>query len=333
MMIARANVTERRLRAPLILLLVAAGLMGGSRPSAGYGADQPAPPLLDELVVTGERTGPGMWHVHRGAAQLWILGSLSPLPKGITWRSTQVEQVLQSANHVLVPKPLEIGIVRILWLLITERGVLMIHGGKRLKDVLPTDLYARFSAQRARYTSDSDKWERYRPIIATAFLQQDAFHRVGLSARLDLGAAVRTLAKKHSVPVEEVKIAGVGDVLGALKVMQPATENTCVKASLVTIESGLPRLMERARAWATGDLERIASLPEPSEVDDCLAALDSGAAAGDLMARVRRTWLEAMEQHLQNGGVTLAVVNMDMLLGHGGLLDDLRAKGYEVEAP
>jgi uncharacterized protein YbaP (TraB family) len=40
-----------------------------------------------------------------------------------------------------------------------------------------------------------------------------------------------------------------------------------------------------------------------------------------------------MDQHLQNGGVTLAVVNMDMLLGHGGLLDDLRAKGYEVEAP
>jgi len=274
-----------------------------------------------------------MWHVHRGSAHLWVLGSISPLPKGITWRSTQVEQLLGSTSQVLVPKPLEIGIVRILWLLVTERQVLMVRGGKRLKDVMPAGLHARFALQRAKFTNDSDKWERYRPIIATAFLQQAAFRQVGLSARLDLGAAVRTLAKKHGVRVQEVKIAGVGDVLDALKTMQPATENTCVEASLVTIESGLPRLMDRAQAWATGNVERIENLPEPAEVDACLAALDSGAAAGDLIARVRRTWLESLVKSLQGGGVTLAVVNMDLLLAPGGLLDELRAQGYEVDAP
>lgn len=275
-----------------------------------------------------------MWHVHRGAAQLWILGSLSPLPKGITWRSTQVEQVLGTTNLVLVPKPLEIGIVRILWLLITERDVLMVHGGKKLSDVMPAALHARFAAQRAKYTDDADKWERYRPIVAAAFLEQAAFHKVGLSARLDLGAAVRTLAKKHDVRVEEVKIAGVGDVLGTLKTMPPATENTCVGASLVTIESGLPRLMDRALAWATGNVERIENTPEPAEVDACLAALDSGASStGDLIARVRRAWLEALDKALQAGGVTLAVVDMDLLLGPGNLLDELKKQGYEIDAP
>jgi uncharacterized protein YbaP (TraB family) len=314
------------------LLFVAACLLAGHWPSSARGADQ-ASTQLDELVVTGERTGPGMWHVHRGSAHLWILGSISPLPKGITWRSKQVEQVLGTTNMVLVPKPLEIGIVRILWLLITEHKLLMVGGGKRLKDVLPANLHERFSLQRAKFTSDSTKWERYRPIVATAFLQQAAFHQVGLSARLDLGAAVRTLARKHDVRVEEVKIAGVGDLLDALKTMQPATENTCVEASLVTIESGLPRLIDRAQAWATGNVERIENLHEPAEVDACLAALDSGSAAGDLIARVHRTWLESLEGRLQSGGTTLAVVNMDMLLGRGGLLDDLRAKGYQVDVP
>ncbi len=315
------------------LLLVGTGLLAGSWAAVSSRAAEPAGQQLDEVVVTGERPGPGLWHVHRGAAQLWILGSISPLPKGITWRSTQVEQLLGSTNQVLVPKPLEIGIVRILWLLITERQVLMVRGGKRLIDVMPAGLHARFALQRAKFTNDPDKWERYRPIIATAFLQQAAFHQVGLSARLDLGAAVRTLAKKHGVRVQEVKIAGVGDVLDALKTMQPATENTCVEASLVTIETGLPRLMDRAQAWATGNVERIENLPEPAEVDACLAALDSGAAAGDLIARVRRTWLESLVRSLQGGGVTLAVVNMDLLLGHGGMLDELRAQGYEVDAP
>jgi len=288
---------------------------------------------MDELVVTGERTGPGMWHVHRGAAQVWILGSMSPLPKGITWRATQVDKVLGGTSQVLVQKPFEIGIARILWLLITERSVLMVRGGKRLKDVLPAELHARFAAQRAKYTQDPEKWERFRPLIAAAFLQQAAFHQVGLSTRLDLGAAVRTLAKNHHVRVEEIKIAGVGDVMDALKTLPPATENACVGASLVTVERDLPRLLERAQAWASGNIERIEKLREPAEVDACRAALDTGIGAADLIARIRRTWLGTIDKYLQNAGVTLVVMNMDMLLEPGGLLDELRAKGYEVDAP
>jgi len=289
--------------------------------------------VLDELVVTGERTGPGMWHVHRGTAQVWILGSMSPLPKGITWRSTQVEQVLGTTTQVLVQKPFEIGIARILWLLITEHKVLMVGGGRRLKDVMPADLYARFAALRAKYNEGPDKWEHFRPLIAAAFLQQAAFHQVGLSTRLDLGAAVRTLAKKHHVRIEEIKIAGVGDVMEALKTLPPATENICVAASLVTIEHDLPRLIERAQAWASGNVERIEKLREPAEVDACRAALDAGVGAADLIGRIRRTWLGSIEKSMQNGGMALAVINMDLLLEPGGLLDELRASGYEVDAP
>jgi uncharacterized protein YbaP (TraB family) len=314
-------------------ILVAASLATAGLASIACRAEQAPAQVLDEMVVTSERTGPGLWHVHRGAAQVWILGSMSPLPRGITWRSKQVEQVLDSTNQVLVQKPFEIGIARILWLLITERSLLMVGGGKRLKDVLPADLHARFAVQRAKFTNDANKWERFRPLIAAAFLQQDAFHSVGLSARLDIGASMRTLAKKHHVRVEEIKIAGVSDVLEALKTLPPVTENACVKASLVTTESGLPRLVDRAQAWANGNVELIEKLPEPPEVDACRAALDSATGSADLISLMRRTWLGILEKYLQSGGVTVAVVNIDLMLERGGLLDELRAKGYEVEAP
>jgi uncharacterized protein YbaP (TraB family) len=295
-------------------------------------ADQ-APPVLDELVVTGERTGPGMWHVHRGAANLWILGSIAPLPRDITWRSKQVESVLESTSQVLVQKPLEISVPRILWMLIVDRGVLLVRGGKRLKDVMPPDLYARFAAQRSKVTDEAGKWEHYRPIIATAFLQQAVFHQVNLSMRLDLGAALRILAKKHGVRVEEINVAGVSDMLEALKTMPAATERACVDASLTTIESGLPRLLERAQAWAGGNVERLAGLPELKQVDACRVALDAGSGAVDVITRIRQTWLSSMEKYLKTDGATIAVVNLDLLLERGGLLDELRAKGYEVEAP
>ena len=156
---------------------------------------------------------------------------------------------------------------------------------------------------------------------------------MGLSTRLDLGAAVRKLADKHGVRVDELKVAGVHDVLDALKTMPPATENACVEASLVTVEKDLPRLVDRAQAWASGNIERIEKLHEPSEVDACRAALDAGTGASELIALVRRTWLDSMEKYLQRPGTTVAVVNMDMLMEKGGLLDELRAKGYDVIAP
>jgi uncharacterized protein YbaP (TraB family) len=261
------------------------------------------------------------------------LGSIAPLPRDITWRSKQVESVLESTSQVLVQKPIEISVPRILWMLIADRKLLMVGGGKRLKDVLPPDLHVRFAAQRSKVGEDADKWERFRPIIAAAFLQQAAFHQVNLSMRLDLGAALRVLAKKHGVRIEEIKVAGVSDMLEALKTMSPATERTCVEASLSTVESGLPRLVERAQAWASGNVERIENTPELKEVDACRNALDAGKGAVDVIGRIRQSWLENIEKYLRSAGTTIAVINLDLLLERGGLLDQLRAKGYEIDAP
>jgi uncharacterized protein YbaP (TraB family) len=301
-------------------------------PAAAGPVDGP-PAELQELIVTGERAGPGLWHVYRGPAQLWIFGTVSPLPKDMTWRSKQLEAILDHTDQLLAAKPFEIGVARALWLIVTQRDLLMVGHGKKLKDVLPADLYARFAAQRSVYTKDAAKWEKFRPIIAAAFLEEDALRRVGLSTRLDLADEVRSLARKHHVRIEEFKFAGLRDVLDALKTLPPATENKCVAASLATIETGLPRLIDRAQAWATGDIERMQSLPESDEVAACRAAITVEAGSGDLLAQLKHIWLENMERHLRSGGVTLAVVNMDMLIEPGGFLDELRARGYAIDAP
>jgi uncharacterized protein YbaP (TraB family) len=312
------------------LLFAGAGLLACH--SAPAQSDDP-PEKLDEITVTGERAGPGLWHVYKGAAQLWIFGTVSPLPKDMTWRSKQLEKVLDGTDQVLVAKPFEIGIARALWLLVTQRDLLMVGHGRKLKDVMPADLHARFAAQRAKFTKDGDKWEKFRPIIAAAFLEEDALHGVGLSTRLDLADEVRSLARKHHVRIEEFKIAGLHDVLDALKTLPPATEQKCVAASLATIETGMPRLIDRAEAWATGDVQRIQSLPESEEVAACRASITVDPGAGDLYTLLRETWIENMARHLETGGVTLAVVSMDMLIEPGGFLDALRARGYTIDSP
>jgi uncharacterized protein YbaP (TraB family) len=312
------------------VLLAGAGLLG-CHLACARGEDPPE--KVDEIVVTGERAGPGLWHVYKGTAQLWIFGTVSPLPKDMTWRSAQLEKILDGTDQVLVAKPFEIGIARALWLLVTQRDLLMVGHGKKLADVMPPELHARFAAQRAKFTKDADKWEKFRPIIAAAFLEEDALHAVGLSTRLDLADEARSLARKHHVRIEEFKIAGLHDVLDALKTLPAATEQKCVAASLATIETGMPRLIDRAQAWATGDVQRIQSLPESGEVAVCRAAITVDPGAGDLYTLLRQTWIENMERHLETGGVTLAVVSMDMLIEPGGFLDALRARGYTIDPP
>jgi uncharacterized protein YbaP (TraB family) len=314
----------------VLIAVTALAATGRAEPPA---AASPPGDQLDAVLVTGERAGPGLWDVHRGSAHVWIMGIVAPLPKNITWRSAQFVQVLERANLVLIGRPVEINFVRILWLLITQRNLLMLQGGRKLKDMLRPDLYARFAAQRLALTGDDKKWERYRPIIAAAFLQETALHKVGLSNRLDLDKEVRELAAAHRVRVEEVKIAGVRDLLDVLKTLPPDTESKCVAAALSLVESGLPRLVERARAWTTGDIEGIESLPETAALKDCRQALDADSGAADLIAQNRRAWMERIDGSLRSGGVAVAVVNMDLLLERGGLLDELRAEGYAVDAP
>ncbi len=316
--------------AGLLAMLVLAALP--VPPCRAQAADAP-PDVLDEIVVTGERSGPEMWHVRRGDAQLWILGSLAPLPRGITWRSRQAEQVMQSANVVLVTKPLGISFAHAVWIFLTHHDLMTVSGGRKLKDVLPPDLYQRFATQRAKYTSESGKWERFRPIIAAAFLEETAMHQAGLSTRIDLGAAVRGLADKHNVPIEEVKIAGVRDILDTLKTVPPATENKCLAAALSTTESGLPRLALRASAWTRGDIDAMQQLPDSAEDIGCHAALVTDAGSADLLAQVEQAWLKAIDERVVGRQVVMAVVNIDLLLEHGGLLDTLRERGYSVEAP
>lgn len=300
------------------------------RPS--YGEDLSLAPIqMDELVINGERSGPGLWHIHHGTSDLWLLGSMTPLLKGITWRSKQVEKVLDAANHVVVQKPLQISAAKALWLFVAHHDLLVNAAGKRLSQVMPAALYQRFDAARAKYT-EHDKWERYRPIIASAFLQREAFHSVGLSAHIDLGASMRTLAEKHHVPVEELEIAGVRDFIDALKALAPETENACVEASLATVQTGLPLMVERAQAWAAGDVERIQRLHAPPEVDACRAALDAGSQKEDLVALVKRAWMRNLESHLKAAGVTVAVIETDLLLEKNGIFEQLRAAGYTIEA-
>src|SRR5262245_22123944 len=74
-------------------------------------APTPAEAPLEEIVVSGEYAGPGMWkvtHPDHAGHELWIVGEPPPLPKRLSWRSEKVERVLLQSQEVLRQSDVEL---------------------------------------------------------------------------------------------------------------------------------------------------------------------------------------------------------------------------------
>src|SRR5688572_5285792 len=110
-------------------LLGAQEVGSGSRPVS----------VPEEVLVIGEQPGPGLWKVVKGSHTLWILGTYVPTPKGMIWRSKQVESVISASDEVLGPYSAS--------LRVKDAQPFQAQRGK-LKDVLPRKVYARWRALR-----------------------------------------------------------------------------------------------------------------------------------------------------------------------------------------
>ena len=53
----------------------------------------PTPGVTDVMpvMVTGETPGPGLWMVTKNGHVLWLLGTQSPVPTNMSWKSDQVK--------------------------------------------------------------------------------------------------------------------------------------------------------------------------------------------------------------------------------------------------
>src|SRR5256886_9001369 len=85
------------------LLLVGAAAARAQEPRATADAGAPAPET--EIVVEGRHEGPRMWRVRKGDHTLWILGTISPLPKKMVWQPDAVQEGPRNTQEVVPAWP------------------------------------------------------------------------------------------------------------------------------------------------------------------------------------------------------------------------------------
>jgi len=293
---------------------------------------------VEEIEVVGERAGPQMWKVSRDGHALWVLGTLQPLPKRMTWRSQAVEDVIAESQQVLaggVSLDADIGPITAFRLYRQWRRVRRIPEGKSLRDVMPPPLYARFSALKAKYAPRDRDIETLLPMIAAAILYSRAVDAVGLTSRNDIQRSVSKLAKKNDVKVRRIRIEledpkGLLDLFGQTPL---DAQLVCLETTITRLESDVDAMKARARAWAVGDVNALRALPYADQQAACWSAVTSAPRFKELSDEARRSWFEAAEEALAKNPNTLALTGMDRLLGPEGALATFRERGYTIEGP
>lgn len=317
-------------------------------PAAGVAASQAAPdaPIRDlqPVVVTGVQPGPGLWKVSRDGHVLWIIGTLSPMPRAIQWDTHAVEQVIAQSQQVLeapgVKLKADTGWLGKLALIPTALKARRNPDGKTLQEVVPADQYARWQVLKQRYLGNDRGIEQWRPVFAALELYDKAIRKNGMRHG-GIAPVVEKLARRHKLEITPVQVViSIQQPKQALREFAQTRldDNACFARTLDRIEGDLDTMVLRANAWSIGDLQTLGELPYRNQYAACSAAFGAATIAhkygiDDIPGQLRRAWLEHAEAALARNRGTLAILPITELLKQDGYLAALRAKGYLVEEP
>jgi uncharacterized protein YbaP (TraB family) len=318
--------------AVLLAAAPAAGLTQGAPP-------QPSPPapapdtavspdpdavLLQELVVVARDRGPAWWSVSNGASTVYVLGAPSLAPKRTDWDTATLDRRLKGASQVILPfqdvKVHVSGSIGAAWNLMRLRAV------HPFEDSLDEATRARFVAAREKIGQPASRYKTNNALAAGLLLAGDYRDHFGLT-NADTAKVVKVYAKMAKAPVVQ-RSYDIGSLMGAMIRTPKPAARACLDAVLDQVEAGPSVTVDAARAWAAGNTP--AALENERTYERCVNMVP-GAQAFD--ARTKADQVAAIEKALQTPGHAVAVVQLRPLLAKGGVLDQLRAKGYQVKTP
>lgn len=298
---------------------------------------------IEEVVAYGVRPGPELWKVSNGENILWVLGTLSPLPKKMHWQSSLVEAVIERSQALILPPNVtaDVGFFQGLSLATSAIGVKKNPDKQKLKDVLPVDIYERWLVLKAKYMGNDRGVEKVRPIFASGKLFDKAIGKIGLTYNTKVTKKVRKIAKRNKLefikPIIKIELNKPKSSIKKFKKTQ-ISDLECFIKTLDRLEGDLTVMSQRAYAWAVGDVAKIKDLQSPDQNKACTAAIlnneivkDMG--MSDIRSRLRKIWIDEALMALSKNKETFAILPIYNLLGDESYLLDLANKGFTVDIP
>lgn len=324
----------RSLRTTARVFFLATATLTAPVAAAGQSAPD-APPVQDwsnnieTVTVTGVRPGPALWHIAANGSDVWILGTVEPMPKGLDWNSDALKTILDGAKQAYLPPELSAGFFEMSWFLLTDLDSLKQPDGRHLEETLPPALRARFVAARTALGKDANAYSDDLAALSAYDMENDFHGRAGLDGT-SAGKTVAKLARKYHVRVKPIATYEAMPIIREIPKLSDAAQRACLTGALDDIDIQTLHADAAARAWAVGDIAGVKAHYSENNLYSCFDQTKSFAAVretliSDVFATVRNA--------LAKPGKTLVVLGIGTLLRKGGLLDRLEANGIAVSSP
>jgi TraB/PrgY/gumN family len=345
------------------ILLVIAQLSAPCRAQVTDEEQSQSVATLEEVLVTGEHSGPGLWKVSKDDHVMWILGVAGPLPKKLIWRSDNVESLIAHSQEFVGPAGVfvkfDTGFFASLKAVPAYSRATTNPNHAKLNNILAPDLYAKWHVLKQKYVGGSSYMERLKPTFAATQLEKKAYEKSGFATVDIVGPRLKQLADKYKIKftapswIYTFKIdnpQGLFDNVAKLQLDDLA----CFTSMIDQLEADLQSKRASANAWTTGNIAELTRLNQTPPAISCgrrleetmLAAGDqaNAASAQSFMTQVTQfqkrandeaqtRWLAAAENALANNTTTFAVLSIYDLVSQQGRLSLLREKGYRIDLP
>jgi hypothetical protein len=289
-----------------------------------------APSPVETVTVIANARGPAIWHATKDGADVAIVGIVQPLPDNFAWNTKPLEATLSGARLVLLPPQVRMGILSGAWFYLTESELMHPPHGRTLWDVLDSRVAAELATTCEFLHEPRDRYSDNSPIVAAMRLGSD-FRHVDYLTTHEPEDSIVALARARRVEVRRIATYDLIPSGEELLKLPPVVTGKCIEAAVQDIGFQSRHVPAAANAWAIGDAAGMMANWSSSQYTECLVQLSSHATAID--ARSIDDTVAAVNKAIAEGGRTVAVVDIGVLLRKGGVLDRLKAEGISIAGP
>ena len=262
---------------------------------------------------------PAMWVVHGPQGTLYLLGSFHLLPPSAAWEDSRIDTALDAADHV--------------WFEITgfdDTAQAMqafakygYYAGPELSQHLDVETARHLTDALMRHGLSFDAMQRFKPWAVSIVLAQKELTDAGFESAggVDLTLYHKALAAKKDVEGFETMDFQM-DMLAHIDGNDGAD---LLKETLSDDDDGPGKMSELAHAWLHGDA--------PAMVKDVVTDMQVNFPAlyKHLLLDRNVSWEPRIEAMARAKGTTLVVVGAGHLIGDGGVIAYLKARGFKVD--
>ncbi|HEY0129846.1 MAG TPA: TraB/GumN family protein [Allosphingosinicella sp.] len=301
---------------------MAAIALASAAPAQNKAADRAQ---VEDIVVTGRKSGVPMWIVRGDTTTLVLVGGINGVSKTTHWDPAALTEALRKADRVMFPQSyaLTASPFRAIGWIAKWNKMGSLPKNQSLGAIAGPQAMRRLAALRARNMVRAD-YDRRHPLHLSQELRSRAKGDIDYSR--DVAEYARNAAKKHKlaevVPIQRSKAKPVVKDLFA---STPQEHVPCLEAALTMAEAGPAAVQARSDAWAARRVRDVLSSPADPVYERCWPS--------GVFADREVELLPQMKQLLAEPQVTVAVLSLRTLAEQGGLLDGLAAAGFDIQGP